>query len=124
MFHGCDFCVARTVQLNINSFEHSVQIIRDFRIPESDDTISFPLKPKLPFTIALGVLVATMMSAVEFDDQMFGRTEEVHDVRTDWRLTAEVCAQQGKFFQSTPQYALMRRSIGSQSLGCCTTDRC
>jgi hypothetical protein len=88
------------VQFNINSFEHGVQIIRDFRIPESDDTIAFPLKPKLPFTIALGGFIVIMMSSVEFDDQVCGRTEKVHDVRTDRRLAAEVCTQQGSSFSA------------------------
>jgi len=42
-------------------FEYRRQVAGDFRIPEADNTISLLLKPKLPFAIALGGIVAIMM---------------------------------------------------------------
>jgi hypothetical protein len=80
------------MQLYIDSFEYRVQIAVDFRIPEADDSISFLLQPELPFAITLGYLIVIVMSAIEFDDEMFGRAEEIHDVRTDRRLPPEMRA--------------------------------
>jgi hypothetical protein len=50
--------------------------------------------------IALGVLVIIVMAAVEFDDQMLGGTEEIHDIRADWSLTAEVVPSTGSSFSA------------------------
>jgi hypothetical protein len=92
MFERLHFSLARTMQLNINPFEHCIQITRDFRIPKADDTISFSLQPSLSLTIVLGCVVLIMMSAIELYDQMSGRTPEVDDIGTDRRLPPEVCA--------------------------------
>ena len=111
MFQSCDVSLARAVKLNVNSLEHRVQIARDLRIPETDDAISFPFEPKLPCTVTFGGFVAAVVSAVKFDDQVRGRTEEIHDIRTDRRLTAKVRAGDGKFAQGTPQDPLVRGRI-------------
>jgi hypothetical protein len=92
MFEASGFAFACAIEFNVNPFEHRVQLARNLGIPEPDDAISFPLKPKLPFPIALRGFVIIVVSAVEFDDQVRGRTEKIYDVRTDWRLTAEVRA--------------------------------
>ena len=99
------------MHLSINPFKHRIQIAGDIRIPKSDDAVSFLLKPKLSLSIFLGVFIVVMMPAVELDNQMFGRTEEVHDIGTNGRLTPKVCATDRELFQSAPQYALMRRRI-------------
>jgi hypothetical protein len=38
------------------------------------------------------------MAAIELDDQMCGRAQKVHHVRSDHGLTPEVCAGHGEFF--------------------------
>jgi hypothetical protein len=101
-----------------------MQIARDLRIPESDDAISFLLKPKLPFTIVLGGFVVIMMTAVEFDDEVGGWTQKIYNIGTDRRLTSEVCAAYQQFFQSAPQDSLVVRGARSQFLGRCSADRC
>src|SRR6266852_7550044 len=111
------------MQFDIDPLEHRREIAADLGIPETDNAISFLLKPKLPFVIALGVLVIIVMPAVEFDDQMLGGTEEIHDIAADWSLTPEVGAVYREFFQSTPQDALVRRRVGSQFVGRCSADR-
>ena len=102
MFHWFDCSFTRTVDLHINSFEHSRQITGDLGIPKSNDTISFLLKPKLPFTIAGSILVFIVMSAVDFDDEAGGRTEKVHNVGADRRLTSEVRPVYRKLFKRAP----------------------
>jgi hypothetical protein len=111
------------MQFDIDPLEHRRQIAVDVGIPETDNAISFLLEPKLPFVIAFGVLVIMVMPAVEFDDQMLGGTEEIHDIGANWSLTAEVGAVYREFFQRTPQDALVRRRVGSQLVGCCSADR-
>ena len=88
------------MQFDIDPLEHRRQIAADLGIPETDNAISFLLKPKLPLVIALGVLVIIVMAAVEFDDQMLGGTEEIHDIRADWSLTAEVVPSTGSSFSA------------------------
>ena len=102
MFHGCCFSIARAVQFGINPFQHRIQIVRNLRIPESDDSVSLLFKPKLSLTIALSGFVVVMMSAVEFDNKMCSRTKEVHHIGANWRLALEVCAEHGKFLQCAP----------------------
>jgi len=92
--------------------KHCIQIACDFRIPESDDAISFLLEPKVPLTIARGGFIFIMMSAIDFDDQTGGWTEKVHNIGADRRLPPEMCALYREFFQSTPQCALLRCGIG------------
>jgi hypothetical protein len=52
VFQRCDLGLTRTIQLDINPFEHRVQIARNIRIPEANDAISFLLEPKLSFAVA------------------------------------------------------------------------
>jgi hypothetical protein len=65
-----DFRVSRPIQLHIDPFEYSCQVTGDLGIPEADDAITLPLKPKLPFTITFGSFILVVMSAVEFNDEM------------------------------------------------------
>jgi hypothetical protein len=97
-----DFSLTRTIQLHINAFEYCRQIAGDLRIPEADNAISFPLKPKLPLAIAIGSFVVIVMSAVEFNDQTLGWAEEVDDKGTDRRLPPEVRAIHRELFQGAP----------------------
>jgi hypothetical protein len=109
MFETSGFAFACAIEFNVNPFEHRIQLARNLGIPEPDDAVSFPLKPKLPFTIALRDVVVIVVSAVELDDQVRRRTEKINDIRTDRRLTAEVRAREGKFFQRAPQLTFVRR---------------
>ncbi len=74
------FSFASTIQLDVNSFHHRVEIAAYIRIPEANDFVALLLQPSLPFAIALGRCILVMMPAVELDDQTFRRTQEVHDV--------------------------------------------
>jgi len=112
-----DFCFTRTIELHIDTFEHRCQIVVYFRIPKTNDAISLLLKPKLPVAVALGGFVVIVMPAIEFDDQMFGWTEEVHDIGPDRRLPPKVRAVYWEFLQSAPQDALVRSRVGPKSLG-------
>jgi hypothetical protein len=111
------------MQLDINSFEHRREVTRDFRVLKSNDTISFLLKPELALALVPSSVIIIVMSTVEFDNQVFSRTEEIHDIRTNRRLAPEVSAFDRKFFQRAPQDALVRRRVGTQSFSGCPSDR-
>jgi hypothetical protein len=72
VFQWFNFSFKRTVQLHINSIDHGWQIASDLGIAEANDTISFLLKPHLPFTISLGGLIVVVMSPIELKDEVFG----------------------------------------------------
>ena len=111
--HWFDFRIPRTMQLRINPFEYCRQVTGDLGIPEADNTISLPLKPKLPLMIAFSSLVLIVMSAVEFDDEMCGRAEEIDDVGTNRSLPSKMRTVHRQSFQGTPQCALVGRRIGA-----------
>jgi hypothetical protein len=92
------FRFSRTVQLDVNPFQHCFEIAVDIRIPESDDAISLALKPQLANPISYGCLVFIVVSAIEFNDEARSRTEKIHYIRADRRLTPKVCARHGNFF--------------------------
>jgi len=71
---------ARPVQLDVNPFEHGMQIAGNIRIPEANDAISLLLKPKLAFLVALRCLIVVMVSTIRFDDEPLGGAEEIYDV--------------------------------------------
>ena len=102
------------MQLDVNSFEHRRQVARNIRIPKANDAIAFLFEPSLPLTISLGGLILIVVSAIELNDKPLRRAEEVHDIRTDRRLTSEMRPLQRNFFQRAPQDALVRRCVGSQ----------
>jgi hypothetical protein len=118
VLHWFDFCFTRSVELHIDTFDHGCQIVVYFRIPKANDAISLLLKPILPLTIALGSFIVIVMPTIEFDDQMLGWAEEVHDIGADWRLPSKVRAVHRQFLQSAPQDLLMRSRVGPKSLGC------
>jgi hypothetical protein len=113
VFQRFNFSLPRTVQLHINPFEYSRQVGGDLGIPEADNTISFLLQPKLSFTIAAGRLVLVMVTAVEFDNEMYGRAKEIDDVGTDRSLSSKMRAVHRQFFQGTSQCSLVWRCIGA-----------
>jgi len=51
------------------------------------------------------------MPAIEFKNQVCGRTEEIYDVGTNRCLAPEVRAEHGWFFQGLPQDPLVRGGI-------------
>jgi hypothetical protein len=111
------------MQLDIDPFEYGIQVTCNLRVPESDDAVSFFFKPELPLTVAPSDFVLIMMSAIELNDQMGGRAEEIDDIWANRCLTPEVRSLRGKSFQRTPQRTLMRSGAGSQSFRRCAPDR-
>ena len=101
------------MQLLINPCENSRQVTGDFGIPETDNTISLMLKPKLPFSITFSSLVLVVVSAIKFDDEMCGRAEEIDNIGTDRSLPSKMRAVHRQFFQGTPQCAFVWRRIGA-----------
>jgi len=95
-------CFTGAIQLDINAFEHCIQVTGNIGIPEADNAISFLFQPSLPFAIAFGCCVVIVMSAVHFNDQMLCWTEEVHNVGSDRRLTSEMGTFYRQLFQSAP----------------------
>jgi hypothetical protein len=115
-------CFTRAVQLYINPLEHRIQVTGNIGIPKPDNAVSFLFQPSLTFVIALRRRVVVVMPAIELNDQTLCRTEEVHYVTADRRLTAEMRAFYRQPFQSTPERAFMRRRIRTQLFGCCAAD--
>jgi hypothetical protein len=56
------------------------------------------LEPRLANTIPYGCLVLVVMSAIEFNDKARGGAEKIYNIRSNWRLTPEVCAGHRKLF--------------------------
>ena len=98
MFQLPRYRFPRAVQLDINTFQNCFDVAVDFRIPKSDDAISFVLEPKLSNAITLGCFVVVMMSTVEFNDEVRGGTEKIHNIRSNGRLAPKVRTEHGKFF--------------------------
>jgi hypothetical protein len=111
------------MQLHIDSLEYGWQIVINFGIPEANDSVALPLEPDLAFMISFGGFIVVVMSPIEFKDEAFGRTEEVHNVRTDRRLAPEMRPVDWKFSQGTPQCAFVRRRVGPQTFSRYSTDR-
>ena len=123
MLHLDRLRVASAMQLDIDAFEYGWQLVVDVGIPEAEDTIAFCFEPPLAPQVAASLIVFVVMTAVEFDDEVCGRTKEIDDVRTDRSLASEMRALQRKLFQRTPQDTLMRRRIAAESLCGCATER-
>jgi hypothetical protein len=75
-----------------------VEILEDFVIPETDNPIAQCLDPRLPLYISL----SAMLAAVDLDDQICLRTQEIHDERADRCLSAEFKAIKPAVAQGEP----------------------
>jgi hypothetical protein len=98
MFQVYRFRFSRAIQLDVNPLHYGFDIGVDVRILKSNDTIPFMLEPRLANTIPYGCLVLVVMSAIEFNDEARSRAEKIHHIRSNWRLTSEVCTRHGKLF--------------------------
>jgi hypothetical protein len=85
VFHWYSFSFTRTVEFNVDPLQHRVQIAADLRIPEPHNAMTLLLKPGLPLMISPRSFIVIVMTAIKFDDEPLGRTEEVDNVRTDRR---------------------------------------
>ena len=103
VFQPLDLRRTRTVNLNVDSLKHGIQIADDLRIPKADHAIALALEPRLPLAISLNVFRLTVMSAIKFDHESFRGAEEVHNIATNRRLATEMRAKCGQHFQSAPQ---------------------
>jgi hypothetical protein len=124
MFETRGLSLTRAIEFNINPFENRSQPARNLGIPESDNAVSLTLKPKLPFTVALRDVILIVVPAIELDNQARRRAEKINDIRTDWRLTAEVRSFDGNFLQCAPQLAFVRRRVRAQPVCGCPAYRC
>ena len=77
----------RLAQCRADCFLNPFDVLKDFVVPEPQDSETFYFQPMR----ALGVLLnlVGVLSAVEFNDQACGEANEIHDVIADGRLSAE-----------------------------------
>ncbi|MGY2811004.1 hypothetical protein ACVIHF_007734 [Bradyrhizobium sp. USDA 4506] len=114
MLQWHSFRFASAIELDIDPFEHGIQILTDLRIPEPDDAISFPLQPLLSRTIALRHFIVIVVSTVQLDDESLGRAEEIDDVRANRCLPSKMRSVRWQLSQRAPQDSFMRRRVGAQ----------
>jgi len=75
-------------QAPADSLFHRFQLRQDLVIPESNYSVPGVLKPRGPFGVLLNL--HSMLSSVHFDDHLSLQAHEVHNVRSDRMLSAEL----------------------------------
>jgi hypothetical protein len=71
------------------------------------------LKPLSPNKIPDLVVVQTMLTTIDFNNQPFSRTKKINDVRANRRLTPESQAFDAGLSQSAPKPKLRLRHLPS-----------
>lgn len=68
----------------VDDCEHLVRAHQHIIVPEPQHLIAKLMQPLRPCNVTRGIEVLT---AIDFDDQLGFETGEIHDVRTDRKLT-------------------------------------
>ncbi|MBB3343786.1 hypothetical protein FHW73_001652 [Luteimonas sp. RC10] len=97
-----------------NRFEHRLGTLEDVVIPEAQDPEALLIQPRVANCVfrRIGVL-----AAVRLDDQACTEMHEVHDVRTDRLLTAELLSIESVGAEMTPKHVLGFGHVSTQLSG-------
>jgi hypothetical protein len=93
----------RNSKFNTDSIKDSVEILNEFVIPEALDTKSVIFQELGSRSVIGDVLSLAVLAAVEFDDQLFFKADEVRDVGTDGLLPPEFVATKSSTAECLPQ---------------------
>ena len=72
-------------------------------VPETKDAIAASLNRSGPLGVARSDLIERMLTAVDFDDEVFVRSDKVHDERPQRTLTAEFGSEKLSRAQTAPR---------------------
>jgi hypothetical protein len=98
-------------QLSAYGFQHAPNVFHDITVPESDYPIAAPRN--LPGSNLINFSAISMLSAVEFNDELCLRAGEIHDVSPDRVLPTEAVGKP-EVAQLPPQPPLGLRHIPPQ----------
>ncbi len=82
----------QTVKLVQDRRSHAVEISQHIRIPEPHHNIAHRFELKTPVCIARDLPIEAVLPAVQFDDEVMFRTQEVDDEVSERRLPFELQA--------------------------------
>jgi hypothetical protein len=91
-------------------FEHTVAVLGQIVIPETEDAVALRFKPAVASQIALALSV---LAAVEFDDQHGCRTHQINDVSPDGDLPSKFEACQSAITDDAPKVSLGFGGVGT-----------
>jgi hypothetical protein len=97
-----DFSPARAVKLDIDSFEHGIQIADDLRIPKANHAIALALQPRLSIAVSFGIRGFVVMPAVQLDDESFRGAKEIHDIWSNRCLSPEMRSKRWHLLEGAP----------------------
>jgi hypothetical protein len=109
---GAAFSLLSALKCLTDKQQHPFSIAQHVVIPESDNAISASLEPFGADTVVIG-----MLTAIDLDDQLSFRAEEIGDVRSDWVLSPETSSVQLLAPQTEPQSLLSIGEIATQFAG-------
>src|SRR4051812_36583440 len=102
------------LQMGPDCFKHGVWTRQHIVVPDAQNAKALPGKPAIALSIASAIGV---LAAVEFDDQLLVRTENVDDVAPDGDLAAKFVGGETAAAHEQPQPALGFGGSGSRAPG-------
>ena len=118
---SCPFGVERAMEGMVDRVEHAFAIIAYFAVPETQDTEALTLEPVLALLVFARNIVATVMPAVELDNEPRRKAREISDIGADRHLFSKVRRLDGHSLEGAPELAFGFRRVGAQTFGCLTT---
>jgi hypothetical protein len=96
----------RTEQLCVDSLKYTIHVLDDLVVPDSNDTITFPVQPPGSCIIAQCIGSRAVLRTVKFNDHTRCQASKIGNVRTDRDLAAKMRSFQPESPQLSPQELL------------------
>jgi hypothetical protein len=94
-----------------------VAIVFDVAVPETQHTIALAMQEGGAARVVFLRIGIGVLRTIKFDHELCAVADEVEDVVTHRRLTAEVMAARAKCAQEEPELALCAGGIGAEAAG-------
>ncbi len=104
-------------QLAPNPFQHALEILVQFVVPVSDYAKAVILQIGRPCPVCRSVLYCPVLTAIEFDNELFLETDKINDVRPNGLLAPEFEARKAAVAERIPKLALDIRLLAAKLPG-------
>ena len=77
------------IQYFCNPGNHTINILRNVIVPKPNHPKALRFQPPGPYSVVFFVLFSAVLAAINFNNQLLFKTDEINHINPDWCLAPE-----------------------------------